>query len=134
MSGGELRRGGGAVRVTILLGPAEPTGGRAQGRAKISIQRIEARMRLQQGVPRRRERAEFHRPFGPRVQMAIAEIAKQHFQYFEFQLRDAVIIDQRHRAQFGQASRETSPRRGDCAPACAVGEFRPPRAPRYTGH
>src|SRR5271155_4744450 len=95
-----------AVHISELLRPAQPTGSRVQGRAKITIERIKARMHLQEFAAGGSEGAEIPRPRGPGCQMPIAEIAIQQLENFEFEVRHASVVDQFTEAQFAKPLRD----------------------------
>ncbi len=77
----------------------------AERRAKIPVERIEARMHLQELPPRGNEGAEAARRARCPAPDAVAKIAVQQFENLEFQFRHAAIIDQIRGAQLASAAR-----------------------------
>src|SRR5580698_9675133 len=98
---------GARMRIVKLRRPAEPARIRAERRAQMPIEGVEARMQLQQLSARRDEAAERGGTLGAWEEMALVELDEQQPQDLELDLRHAGVVDEPALAQLAQAVLES---------------------------
>ena len=94
------------MRIPELRGPAEPARVSALRRGEVPIERVEARVQLQELSAGRHEALERDGTLGAGGEMAIAELVEQQAQDLELDLRHARVVDVRSAPELEQAGLE----------------------------